>query len=102
MAVAALLLRGAASHEGPLDGSLGGLCEGKGPCDLEHTCRRNQHTQSHVCVIFYQSINYLTSPVSLLKNSPQSFPEAALNLDLALYFPPHRTGRHITSSVFPS
>lgn len=55
MAVAALLLRGAAGHEGPLDGSLGGLCEGKGPCDLEHTCRRNQHTQSHVCVIFYQS-----------------------------------------------
>lgn len=59
------------------------------------------NTHNHMCVSFSinQSINYLTSPVSLLKNSPQSFPKAALNLDLVLHFAPHRTGRHITSSV---
>lgn len=59
----------------------------------------NTHNQTCVSFSINQSINYLTSPVSLLKNSPQSFPKAALNLDLVLYFPPHRTGRHITSSV---
>lgn len=54
------------------------------------------NTPNHTCVSF--SIN-LSQPVSLLKNSLQSFPEAALNFDLALYFPPHRTcgGKYWTS-----
>lgn len=37
MAVRAFLIRRAAGHERPLDGSFWGLCEGKGPCDLERT-----------------------------------------------------------------
>lgn len=55
MAVATLLLRGAAGDEGPLDGSLGGLGEGKGPCDLEHTI----NTITRVCVCGFLAINQL-------------------------------------------
>lgn len=36
MGLTSLLIRGAAGHEGPLDGSFWGLCEGESPRDLEH------------------------------------------------------------------
>lgn len=52
VAITASLLRSAVGHEGPLDGSLWGLCEGKGPRDLEHTYTTIINTYNHTFVFF--------------------------------------------------
>lgn len=57
MAVKAFLIRSAVGHEGPLDGSLWGLSEGKGPCDLEHMYTIVINTYNHTFGLL--SINHI-------------------------------------------
>lgn len=46
MVLTTFLIWSAVGHEGPLDSSFRGLCEGKRPCDLKHTYSQDQHIQS--------------------------------------------------------